>query len=190
MIQAAYKPKQLTDPTDILITGCRQNDLQSQEQLYRLCYPEMIKICIRYAGDMDGAGLIYNNAMLRVFNNINGYSHENKLMAWVKTIVVNCCLDYIKQRNRFTNKTVLSGDTAEVTVDDPILENVSAREIRQIIHELPAATAAVFNLYLYENFTHKQIGLQLGISEGTSKWHVNEARRLLKKKLEHYLIPK
>lgn len=190
MIQAAHKPRQLTDPTDILINGCRRNDLQSQEQLYRLCYPEMIKICFRYAGDTDGAGTIYNNAMLRVFKSINQYRHEGKLMGWIKTIVIHCCLDYIKQKNRFTNKTVESGQANDVSVDDHILENVSAMEIRQIITQLPGATAAVFNLYLYENFTHKQIGESLGISEGTSKWHVNEARRLLKKKLEYYLIPK
>lgn len=190
MAQAAHKPKQLTEPTDILITGCRRNDLQSQEQLYRLFYPEMIRICFRYAGDSDGAGTIFNNAMLRVFKSIHQYKHEGKLTGWIKTIVIHCCLDFIKQKNRFTNKTVEPGQANDVTVDDHILENVSAMEIRQIITQLPGATAAVFNLYLYENFTHKQIGVSLGISEGTSKWHVNEARRLLKKKLEHYLIPK
>lgn len=189
MNQAAHKPEHLTDTEEIIVKGCRRDELSSQEKLYRLYYPEMIRICCRYAGDLDGAGLIYNNAMLRVFKGIKEYRHEGKLSGWIRVIVINCCLDFIKQKNRFVNKTVESGQADDIAADDHILENVSAMEIREIISRLPGATAAVFNLYLYENFTHKEIGVHLGISEGTSKWHVNEARRLLKRKLEHYLIP-
>jgi RNA polymerase sigma factor (sigma-70 family) len=188
MSQAAHKTNQLTDPTDILIEGCRQNKLQSQGQLYRLFYPDMIKICCRYAGDMDGAGIIYNNTMLRVFKNIHTYRHDGKLAGWIKTILINCCIDYVKQKNRFEDKPVPSQPTA-TSMDESIPGNVSAKEIRSIINQLPGATSAVFNLYIYENFTHKQIGEGLGISEGTSKWHVSEARKRLAVLLKAYLTP-
>lgn len=186
MKHAAHKPEHLTDPTDIIIQGCRQNDLQSQEQLYKLCYPGMIRICYRYAGDMDGAGIIYNNAMLRAFKNIGSYKHHGKLMGWIKTIVVNCCLDFIKQKNKFVDQPLMAEHENEVSVPAETLNRVSAKEIQRIINELPKATAAVFNLYIYENFTHKQIGESLGISEGTSKWHVNEARKRLKTMLQEF----
>ncbi len=189
MTQAAHKPRPLTDPTAILIEGCRRNDLPSQEQLYRLCYPELIKICCRYAGDMDGAGTIFNNTMLRVFKNIQQYQHDGKLLAWVRTININCCLDYVRQKNKFTNKEIVNEDSLDVSMDDSILGNLSAKDIRRIINQLPGATSAVFNLYLYENFTHKQIGESLGISEGTSKWHVNEARKRLKEMLKEFTRP-
>ena|SRR5678815_2869352 len=100
MIQVLTKPKPLTDPHDIIIRGCRENDLHSQEQLYRQFYPEMIKICQRYAGDIDGAGIIFNNAMMRVFKSIKKYQHDGKLGAWIKAIVINCALDHIKNNSQ------------------------------------------------------------------------------------------
>ena len=69
-------------------------------------------------------------------------------------------------------------------------EKISAKEIQLAIRELPKATATVFNLFVYEGFTHKQIGVALGISEGTSKWHVNEGRKMLKTKLARLLKTK
>ena len=187
MSRVLPKPILLTDPLEIMIKGCQENGLQSQEQLYRYCYPEMIKICYRYAGDMDGAGTIYNNAMLRVFRYIHSYTDSGKLMGWVKTIVVNCCIDFVKQQNKF--KEQATGDIAEYEMNMPaeVFSTVSAKEILKIIQQLPKATAAVFNLYIYEGFTHKQVAEILGISEGTSKWHINEGRKLLKSKLENFI---
>ena len=189
MSQVLTKSELLTDPLDMILKGCRENDLPSQERLYRHCYPEMIKVCYRYAGDMDGAGTIFNNAMLRVFRHIHQYKEEGKLLGWVKTIIVNCSIDFIKQQNRF--KEQLTGDINEYEANIPaeVFSHVSAKEIQKIIRELPRATAAVFNLYIYEGFTHKQVAGCLGISEGTSKWHINEGRKLLKAKLENFINP-
>lgn len=179
----------MTDPHEILIRGCRENDLQCQEQLYRLCYPEMIRICLRYAGDMDGAGIIYNNAMLRVFRHIGNYRHDGKLLAWVKTIVIHCCLDHAKKKGLNREEKLDAAQEEQVSIPDEVFARVSAKEIQKIISQLPVATHTVFNLYIYEGYTHKQVAGALGIAEGTSKWHVNEARRILKSKLEHYLNP-
>ena len=187
MHQLSIKQPLLTDPLEIIIKGCRENNLQCQEQLYRHYYPEMIKICLRYAGDMDGAGIIFNNAMLRVFNNIQRYKEDGKLIGWIKTIVVNCSIDFVKQQNKFRNQT--SGNISEhdANIPAPVFSSISAKEIQKIIRQLPKATATVFNLYIYEGFTHKQIAEILGISEGTSKWHINEGRKLLKMKLENFI---
>jgi RNA polymerase sigma-70 factor, ECF subfamily len=177
------KKRFLSINTAILIKGCRQNDVLCQEQLYKACYPEMIKICYRYANDMDGAGIIYNNAMLKVFKSIGKYSEEGKLMGWIKTIVVNSCIDFCKRKNIFRNSmNIISED--ETTILPDVFDRLSGKDIQRLISQLPSATATVFNLYVYEGFTHKQIGEQLGISDGTSKWHVSEAKKLLKLKLE------
>lgn len=179
----------MTDPHEIIVRGCRENDVQCQEQLYRLCYPEMIKICFRYAGDMDGAGTIYNNAMLRVFRHISSYRHEGKLQGWVKTIVIHCCLDFVRSKGPIKEVEPGPGLEEQVSIAEDAFSRISVKDIQKIIAQLPLATGAVFNLYIYENFTHKQIGEALGISDGTSKWHVNEARKILKTKLEHFLNP-
>jgi RNA polymerase sigma-70 factor (ECF subfamily) len=138
---------------------------------------------------MDGAGTIYNNAMLRVFRAMADYRHENKLGAWIRSITVNCCIDYVKQRTRFTNKVHIGETVPEASEDGGIPGNISAKEIQRIINQLPGATSAVFNLYIYENLTHQQIGKALGISEGTSKWHVSEARKRLRSSLKEFITP-
>lgn len=189
MSQVLPKPKPLSDPHEIIIRGCREQDLPSQERLYRLCYPEMIKICLRYAGDMDGAGLIYNNAMLRVFKNIGSYHHEGKLTGWIKTIVIHCCLDHVKKAGRLKNIPLEQVQEEQVSIAEAVLSALSVKDLQRITSELPKATGAVFNLYIFEGFTHKQISEALGISEGTSKWHLNEARRRFKTKSEHFLNP-
>ena len=170
--------------TAILIKGCKQNDVLCQQQLYKLFYPDMIKICYRYGNDMDGAGIIYNNAMLKVFKGIGNYNEEGKLMGWIKTVVVNCCIDFCKAKNIFSKSVELTeGD--EGTICPDVFDRLSGKDIQQLIAQLPKATGTVFNLYIYEGFTHKQIGEQLGISDGTSKWHFSEAKKLLKIKFEN-----
>jgi RNA polymerase sigma-70 factor (ECF subfamily) len=141
----------------------------------------MIKICQRYTPDADSAGMIYNNAMLRIFKSIERYTEEGKLNGWIKMIVVNCCIDFCKKKNIFSNavsQTVIE----EVIIQPEVFDKISGKEIQKLLGELPAATATVFKLFIYEGFTHKQIAEQLNISDGTSKWHVNEARKLLKEK--------
>ena len=168
--------------TAILLKGCLENDIQSQEQLYRLFYPGMIKVCSRYTNNIDDAGSIYNNAMMKVFKSLRKYKDEGKLEAWVKTIVVNCCIDFCKQQKMF-KQSVPYVDQNEAAIRPEAFDRLSGKEVQQLISQLPQATATVFNLFVYEGFTHKQIAEQLGISDNTSKWHVSEAKRLLKTKL-------
>lgn len=188
MEQFSPKKRFLNMNLPIIIKGCQQNDIHCQEQLYRLYYPEMIKICFRYATDSDGAGTIYNNAMLRVFKSIADYREEGKLDAWIKKIVVNCCIDFCKKKMAVT-KTLDDNCGEDVGISAEAFSIVSAKEIQKIIAQLPPSTAIVFNMYVYEGFTHKQIAENLGISDGTSKWHLSEAKKLLKSKLENYTTP-
>lgn len=183
MSQVLSNHYNLTSQLTTLIRECTENNIQAQEQLYRYCYPDMIRICFRYAGDMDGAGIIFNNAMLKVFRHIGSYQEEGRLLGWVNTIVVNCCIDYVKKQNRFKEiKAAMPRE--EILIPPEALQTISAREIQELIAALPKATATVFNLFIYEGYTHRQIAQALRISEGTSKWHVNEARRVLKEKLK------
>ena len=182
------KRRFLSDHLDILVEGCRNNNLQSQHELYKLCYPDMIKVCYRYAPDADGAGTIYNDAMLKVFTNIHKYTDEGKLLGWIKTIVINCSIDFCKKKNIFKESVPY------VSQEEPILnaeafDLLSGKEIQQLIAQLPPMTATVFNLFVYEGYTHKQIGEKLSISDNTSKWHVSEAKKILKQKLENLSEP-
>jgi RNA polymerase sigma-70 factor (ECF subfamily) len=188
MSQVLPKPRPLPDQLDIVVEGCRQENLHCQEQLYKILYPEMIKVCFRYAGDTDGAGTIFNNAMLKIFRALHQYTEQGKLTRWVKTIVVNCSIDFIRQKNSFKEDR-MTASAEVITIEPEIFNLVSAKEIQKIIFQLPKATATVFNLYVYEGFNHREIGEMLGIADGTSKWHLNEARKRLKSQFENLLTP-
>ena len=183
MNQLLTKRRFLNINLDIIIKGCIQNEMLCQQQLYKLYYPDMIKICYRYAGDADGAGTIYNNAMLKVFKSIGNYTDEGKLVSWIKTIVINCSIDFCKKKNIFRQSVPYIPED-EIILLPEAFDRVSGKEIQEMISQLPAATATVFNLYIYDGYTHKQIAELLSISDGTSKWHVSEAKKLLKTKLE------
>lgn len=178
-----------TDQLASIVEGCRKKDPGSQEQLYRYCYPDMIRVCERYASDLDGAGTIFNNAMLRVFKYIEKYEDRGKLMGWIKSITVNCCLDFIRKEQKLRMDNLETVSEEHISIPEEIFERLSAKDIREIIRQLPRTTAIVFNLYIYEGYTHKQIGQELKISENTSKWHVSEGRKKIKATLERLFNP-
>lgn len=170
-----------------IIDSCKKREPQSQEQLYRHYYPLMIKICLRYTkGNKDEAGSIYNQALLKVFQNIGQFNGTGEPGAWIRKIVVNCCIDYC--RSNKTPSTNELSDTADILQVIPDIYNrISANEVLDLLKQLPVNTGFVFNLFVIEGYKHEEIGKILGISPGTSKWHLNEARRLLKNKLETVL---
>jgi RNA polymerase sigma-70 factor, ECF subfamily len=171
-----------TEPTDI-IKACLKNDRRAQEILYNTCYEEMIRICMRYtAGEEELATEYFNEAMYKVFNNLSIYKSNGAFMGWVRTIMVNTCIDRCRVRVRF--------NVLELTEsDDPVIEipetyrRLSANDVMKLLLELPKNTGLVFNLFVMEGYKHNEIATILGISPGTSKWHLNEARKLLKIKL-------
>src|SRR5687768_11477642 len=148
----------------------------------------MIKVCLRYAfGDIEIAGSLYNAAMLKVFRNIEQFKHEGEFLGWVRKVVVNVCIDHCRTKTRFQLIDVNETTEYILPVLPEIYNKISGDEIIQLIHQLPKNTGLVFNLFVLEGYKHYEIGQILGISSGTSKWHLNEARRLLKEKMEKLL---
>jgi RNA polymerase sigma-70 factor (ECF subfamily) len=171
--------------SDDIIKGCLQQDAASQEQLYRICYPVMIKLCTRYSNDKNDAGAIYNEAMLKVFKHFRQFRGQGDLAAWIRKIIVNTCVDFCRRQIKFVHQPpdeTIVNDT--ITLDPEVYGRISCNEVMRLLAELPRTTALVFNLFAIEGYKHEEIGKLLDISAGTSKWHVNEARRILKSKLD------
>jgi RNA polymerase sigma-70 factor (ECF subfamily) len=167
-----------------IIRGCRQNDRKAQESLYRAYYKAMVTICLRYTKNEEDAVEVLNSGFLKVFQNIQRYDPaQASLYTWIRTIVVNSCLDFIRKKNRTLQHHELSNAT-EVHIPADVVSRLKASEILGLVRSLPPATGAVFNLYVIEGYTHKEIGTLLGISEGTSKWHLSEARKQLQQKIK------
>lgn len=165
-----------------IILDCRKGDRKAQEQLYRRLYGFAMAIAMRYAIDEHEAADILGQAFVKMFRSINSFdAAKGNFHGWLKKIVINESLDHIKQRSKFTD---LTSDTAdEPSVNNSIIAQLDAAAILELIRQLPRATHAVFVLYAIDGYTHKEIAAQLNISEGTSKWHLSEARKTLQQKI-------
>jgi RNA polymerase sigma-70 factor (ECF subfamily) len=178
----------VANDTELLLEGCLQNNRKAQEGLYRQFYGFAMTIALRYSRDEHDAADILSHAFVKVFKSIKNYdAAKGSLHAWIKRIVVNEGLDHIKSRSRFSENVEVE-TIAEPEVNNAALEEMGADEIMKLIQKLPPATHAVFVLYAVEGFNHREIGERLHISEGTSKWHLSEARKTLQQRLQHLKI--
>ena len=169
----------------LILEGCRKNDRRAQEVLYRMLYKFTMSTAMRYSRDEMDAADILSHAFVRIFKYIHMFDEsKGTIFSWVKRIVINEGLDHIKSRNRFMDNVEIE-TVAEPAIDNAALDRLNADEIMTMIQKLPPATHAVFVLYAVEGYKHKEIAEALGISEGTSKWHLSEARKTLQKNIAY-----
>ena len=146
----------------------------------------MMQLCLRYTKNENYATEVLNNGFLKVFFNIQRYEPaQASLYTWIRTIVVNSCIDFIKKRTK-TEMHYELGNATDIQIEAEAINKIDAAQLLYFIRQLQPATQAVFNLYIIEGYMHKEIAQLLNISEGTSKWHLSEAR----KKLQEMIISK
>lgn len=166
---------------DKIISGCKAGNRKAQEQLYRSYYGAMMNLCLRYTKNETEALEALNTGFYKVYKNIHRYDASKAVLyTWIRTIIINSCLDLIKIKQNQPGVSELDQADA-VQVPPDIILKMSASEILQLARQLPAATQAVFNLYVMEGYSHAEIAAMTGISEGTSKWHLSVARKKLQK---------
>jgi len=178
----AYTVSGQTSELEELIRGCIRNERSAQERLYKLFYPRMMALVKRYIDEDMQAEEVLNNGYLRAFQKISQYTFQGSFEGWLRKIVFHAVSDYVKQNMKYNEKIVLVEKDEYIHKDHA--ENLYYNELLQMVQSLPVATRAVFNMYIMEGYPHKEIGKILGISEGTSKWHLSEGRRILKEKIE------
>lgn len=167
-----------------LLEGCIKNDRKAQEMLYKQFYGAMINICTRYTKNEEDAIEVLHNGFLKVYKHIGSYdATKASLYTWIKTIMVNSAIDFIRSRQKFKNNIELKESHEIAGMDNEAIHRMGATELLKLIQKLPNATQTVFNLYVIEGYNHREIGEILGISDGTSKWHLSEARRQLQQLL-------
>jgi RNA polymerase sigma factor (sigma-70 family) len=168
-----------------LVKGCINNDRTAQEALYKLFHAEMLRVCYNYLPDKELAKEAFNAGFLKVFQSIQNFDvDKGELGGWIRKIMIYTSIDLCRKELKFSSLTVSENDGDEVFITPSILEKLFFEDILQNIRTLPFATQTVFNLSVLDGFTHKEIGEQLNISEGTSRWHLAEAKRKLRALLE------
>jgi RNA polymerase sigma-70 factor (ECF subfamily) len=178
----AYTASGQTTELEELINGCIRNERSAQERLYKLFYPRMMALVRRYIDHDEQAEEVINNGFLRAFQKVSQYTFQGSFEGWLRKIVFHAVSDYVKQHMKYNEKTVLVEKDQLIHKDHA--DKLYYNQLLELVQLLPGATRTVFNLYVMEGYPHKEIGKLLGISEGTSKWHLSEGRRQLKEKIE------
>jgi RNA polymerase sigma-70 factor (ECF subfamily) len=144
----------------------------------------MMGLCLRYTCNENDAKEILQDGFLKIFMSIDKYdSKKGALYTWMRAVMIRCAIDFLRRTEKFQTTAALE-IVQEVEISNEVIERIDAKELLKSLQCLPAATQAVFNLFVIDGFTHREIASLLSISEGTSKWHLSEARKRLKKNLQ------
>lgn len=165
-----------------LIRGCRENDPRAQRDAYQLWAPKMLGVCLRYIKDRGEAECVMIGGFVKVFDKINQYSGEGNFEGWMRRIMVNESLTYLRQHKHTFMMVDAEEASREVSYQEAD-QQLQADELLAIVQKLPDGYRTIFNLYAIEGYSHKEIAEQLGISENTSKSQLSRARNLL----QHYI---
>jgi len=161
-----------------VINGCKLNKRKSQEQLFKLLYNPILRICMIYAHNRETAEDYLQNGFIKIFNNISKYDGKGNFEGWAKRVVRNMIFDElrIKKQFMFIDDLELTNIPEDVPEINEKYYNVNIEDIITIVQSLPTKLRTVFNLKVFENLTHKEISELLSISDGTSKAYYHRAR--------------
>ncbi len=165
-----------------LITDCKKNDAKAQEQLYRLFSAKFFGVCMKYSANYAEAEDNLQDGFIIIFKKIDQFNFKGSFEGWAKRIMINNALQKYRTGVRFLE--VVSEDIPEeetLELDD---ENISLEFLMSIIQELPDRYRLVFNLYVLDGYSHKEISDMLEITTGTTKSNLARARAILKEKID------
>ncbi len=176
------KPEQYSE--EALVKGCVENSRFYQEMLFRRYFPAMMRMCMRYTDDRDVAMEIVNAGFLRVFKKLDTFAFKGSLEGWIRRLVFHSLSDYFRNQNQPVY--FLDVEDRDAPVREASTNNLYFEDIIKLVDMLPDATRQVFYLYAIEGYSHAEIGEQMNISDGTSKWHLSVARKKLKELIQIY----
>lgn len=135
---------------------------------------------------MDAEQLL-NDGFLKIFTQIDNFKNVGSFEGWMRRIMVNTCLDFLRssafKEEMIMHVNAIPAEQTNIAVSNEAIQGMDFKELVNVIQSLPAMTRTVFNLFVFEGFNHREISSQLDISEGTSHWHVHQARNILQKKI-------
>lgn len=165
-----------------LIKGCLRRDRNAQQQLFDLYSSKMYGLCYRYVRHVMEAEDILVTAFTKVFERIEQFKGEGSFEGWIRRIMVNEALTYLRKSRAMYLETELEQADREPDYDQ-LSDHLEAEDLLKMIQELPAGYRLVFNMYAIDGYSHKEIAEHLGISENTSKSQLSRARVYLQKLL-------
>lgn len=158
-----------------------QQDREAQKEIFEEFSPKMLAVCRQYMRDIHHAEELMLSGFLKVFTHLHKFKHEGSFEGWIRRIMINTCLSYLRKKNpiEVTDEEYVYHDYATEN-----LENTAVEDIQKLIDGLPAGYKMVFNLYAIEGYKHSEIAEELGITISTSKSQLFKARKWLQ---ENYI---
>jgi RNA polymerase sigma factor (sigma-70 family) len=169
----------ITSDNDLIIE-CISGNKKSQENLYRQHAPKMYAVCLRYCNNSDDAKDVLQDGFVKVFKNLDKFRNEGSFEGWIRRIFVNTAIEHYRKR---TNLISITENIEANKVDQSYnaFDKLAEADLLKIIKQLSPGYRAVFNMYVIEGYSHKEIGELLNINEGTSKSQLARAKALLQK---------
>lgn len=167
---------------DQIINGCIVGERKAQQTLYSRYSPKMFSICLRYAKDHHSAEDILQEGFIKVFKYIGNFRREGSFEGWLRRIFVNTAIEHLR-KNVSLYSIVDKDDKPIDIVDESIFDHLDQQDLLNMVQSLSPGYRTVFNLYVVEGYSHKEIGKLLSISEGTSKSQLARSRQILQKKV-------
>ncbi|HRD53402.1 MAG TPA: sigma-70 family RNA polymerase sigma factor [Flavobacteriales bacterium] len=174
-----------------LIARCLKEEPKAQYELYRALYGQMVAICSRYERNRDDALDRVNQGYLKILTNLGKRRPEVPFELWTRRIMINTVIDnhrHEKQRREHESLDAPLDESTLVEVND-YLKQMDAEAFAALLARVPDMSRKVFNLFAIDGFGHQEIAAMLGISEGTSKWHVSHARQVLQTAIARLATP-
>ncbi|MDQ6844833.1 MAG: RNA polymerase sigma factor [Bacteroidota bacterium] len=173
------------DQIQQLIEGCVKGNRQSQNNLYNLLMPKMFAVCLRFAKSREEAEEILQEGFIKVFEFIHQYKFNGSFEGWVRKIMVNCALQKYRSKRQMHAVVSIDNTPVELPGNEDIFSQIGIKELLKMVQQLSPAYRTIFNLYVFEGMKHREIARHLGISEGTSKSNLSDARAFLQKAIHN-----
>jgi RNA polymerase sigma factor (sigma-70 family) len=175
------------EPSDEeLISGCRENNRNCQEMLYRRYAKAMFNLCLVYESDRDKAKDILQEAFIKIFKNIDRYNRKSPLIGWMRKVISNTAIDHCRKKHREFEFISIENVSPPLSDDDPAGSVLNTEDIISQVNRLPNGARIIFQLFAIEGYSHKEIAKLLHISEGTSKSQISRAKMLLRQWIGNY----
>jgi RNA polymerase sigma factor (sigma-70 family) len=175
--------------TPELLQKCIQDDRKAIQVLYKICFGTLMPVCLRYHNNEEDARSSFHLAFMKILQNLKKMPDNLIFFPWAKRITVNTLIDEYRKKRNYSDKISGKETERELEISGNYYENDGEQEIGyelilKIVAELPDVTGKVFNLFVIEGYSHKEISEMLDMSEGTSKWHLSTGRKTIREKLE------
>jgi RNA polymerase sigma factor (sigma-70 family) len=156
----------------------------AQKKLFDKFAPKLMFVCLRYCKEREDAEDVLQEGFIKIFSNLYKYKHDGSFDGWMRRIMVNCCLDFLRKEKLNMNNFSFEEVDYFITNNESASDFLNVEDIMKMINSLPNGYRVVFNLFAIEGYSHKEIAELLTISEETSKSQYFRAKNLLKKQLE------